>query len=124
MNVRRAMAILVAGLLAGIGSLAESPPVSTVAAQSSDLVGCHFVGPASRPAERLSSSQHVVALRVEQDLAGSGASIGAEETFVLNSTYGATYFRGFDIRPGLALEARGYLRQGRQCVVDTLNVGT
>jgi hypothetical protein len=123
MNARRAVTFLLAALLAAIGPFADARPVPNVAAQSGEPAVCHWVGAATRPAERLSSSQHLIALRVERSLAG-GPADGAEETFVLNSTYGATYFRGFDIRPGLALEARGYQRQGGQCVIDTLNVGT
>ena len=121
MNLLRATVMLPLALLA-VAGLPSGTVFASPAAQSPPPAPCHWVGIVSRPAERLSSSQHLVALNVGRDLRGTGMT--GERTLVLNSTYGATYYRGFDLRPGLALEARGYLRQAGQCVVDTLNVGT
>jgi hypothetical protein len=52
------------------------------------------------------------------------AAPATEATAIVNSTYGASYYRPFDIKTGTPLEVAGYIRTGGQCVVDTLNVGT
>jgi len=54
---------------------------------------------------------------------GRAAALG-ERSVIVNSTYGATYYRPFDIKAGTEIEVSGYVRAGDQCVVDTLNVGT
>jgi hypothetical protein len=88
---------------------------------------CHFVGKATKPAERLTSTQFLVTLDVDKALgpdAGSAAPPAGDVSIVVNSTYGASFFRPFDVKTGTALDVAGYIRAGDQCVVDTLNVGT
>ena len=89
---------------------------------------CHLVGHATRPAERLSSTQFAVTLAVEKVLGTPAGSepptMTGDTTVLVNSTYGASFYRPFDIKTGTPLEVAGYVRAGGQCVVDTLNVGT
>jgi hypothetical protein len=65
-----------------------------------------------------------VTTTVDQALGTNGPARAGEASVVVNSTSGASYFRAFDIKTGTPLEVSGYVRQGGQCVVDTLNVGT
>ena len=122
MHLPDAVAILTIALLAAGSMPGSLAPVAM--ATMGDPPVCHWIGTVSRPAERLGDSQHLIALRVERELEGASDTAASERTIVLNSTYGATYYRGIDLRPGLALETRGYQRGGGQCVVDTLAVGT
>jgi hypothetical protein len=124
MRRSRAGAILTAGLVVTACLLVGGPARAAERAQAAGPVPCHWVGAATRPAERLSPSQHLIAMTVERDLSAGGAARAGEDSILLNSTYGATYYRGFDIKTGTPLEVFGYVRQGGQCVVDTLNVGT
>jgi hypothetical protein len=55
--------------------------------------------------------------------AGEEPGLG-DRTVLVNSPYGTSYFRAFDIRAGTALEVAGYLRPADQCVVETLTAGT
>src|SRR5436190_24043750 len=111
-------AVLTIGLLVAAGVLLSGSTLAATAAEG-DPPGCHWVGTVTHPAERLGESQHLVAIQVERELAGSADVAPGERTMVLNSTYGATYFRGVDLRVGLRLETRGFEGEGGQCVVDT-----
>jgi hypothetical protein len=123
MLLPRATIILAVCLLAAAG-VTPGRPARAASVAAGDPAVCHWVGAVTRPAERLGDSQHLISLQVERVVDGSGASEAGERTLVLNSTYGATYYRGVDVRAGLMLEARGFQREGGQCVVDTLAVGT
>jgi hypothetical protein len=123
MPLSRVAAVLAIGLLAAVGSMPGGPARVATAAEGDPTV-CHWIGTVTRPAERLGDSQHLITLQVEREMEGPGDAAGGERTIVLNSIYGATYYRGVDIRTGLSLETRGYQRGGGQCVVDTLAVGT
>lgn len=96
---------------------------------------CRMIGQASRPAERLSSTQFAVTMTVDRVPGAPDANPGAtpatetptitgEATVLVNSTYGASFYRPFDIKTGTRLDVAGYVKAGGQCVVDTLNVGT
>jgi hypothetical protein len=124
MNHSRAAAILAAGLLFGGSPVSGGPALASESAQPSGPDRCHWVGRATRPPERLSTTQFFVTTTIERALGSTEAARAGESSVVVNSTYGASYFRAFDIKTGTALEVSGYVRQGRQCVVDTLNVGT
>jgi hypothetical protein len=120
-NLASTIVTLSLAVLVGI-DLPSRPVRASPAAEPVPPSVCHWIGTVSKPAERLDASQYLVTLDVGRDLGTTG--VAGEQTLVLNSTYGASYYRGIDLRPGQALEARGYLRQGAQCVVDSLNVGT
>lgn len=90
-------------------------PADQAAGQADGPARCHFVGKATKPAERLSSTQFMISLDTDQS---------DDVSILVNSTYGASFFRPFDVKTGTALDVSGYVRAGGQCVVDTLNVGT
>jgi hypothetical protein len=123
--------MLLLGLLLG---LVSGETVSArEAAQPGGPARCHWVGRATKSPERLSASQFLVRMTVERDLTASGSppdmvrspvSSPDEASVIVNSTYGASYYRAFDIKTGTELEIAGYVRVGGQCVVDTLNIGT
>lgn len=73
MNLVRTAAIVAVVLLSGLALPLGGGTPATASAQAADPAPCHWVGTATRPAERLSSSQHLIALRVERDLSGAGA---------------------------------------------------
>ncbi|MCC7371184.1 MAG: hypothetical protein IT306_22400 [Chloroflexi bacterium] len=110
------------------GATAEAFQSPTTAAGTDGPARCHLIGRATKPAERLSSTQFAVTLAVERDLRlppGTDPSAAqSDATILVNSTYGATFYRPFDVKTGTPLEVAGYVRAGGQCVVDTLNVGT
>jgi hypothetical protein len=106
-------------LLAPASSVLAAP-----ASQQGDPERCHWIGKATKPAERLSATQFALTLTVEQSVGTTDPPPVSEVTVLVNSTYGASFYRPFDIRAGTALEIAGYYRAGGQCVVDTLNVGT
>ena len=124
MKLLRAGGILAAGLLLGAAHASGGTAQAAPGAQAPDPARCHWVGRATKPPERLSGSQYLVAMTIERDLGLTDVARGGESSVVVNSTYGASYYRAFDIKTGTALEVAGYVRQGGQCVVDTLNVGT
>lgn len=121
-QTRRLLTVmLVAGLLLAPGSAALATP----AEQGAGPARCHWIGKATKPAERLSATQFALTLAVDRVVAPAEAEAPANPvTAIVNSTYGASYYRPFDIKTGTALEVGGYIRTGGQCVVDTLNVGT
>jgi hypothetical protein len=102
-------------------------PASTVLAgpadQGTDPARCHWIGRATRPAERLSATQFAVTLAVDE-VVGPTQPPDGDTTVLVNSTYGASFYRAFDVKTGTSLDVAGYIRAGGQCVVDTLNVGT
>jgi hypothetical protein len=113
-------ALLLAGLLVLPGATVLATPVA-----QADPPRCHWIGTATKPAERLSATQFALSLAVDRVVAPPEAEAPANAvTVIVNSTYGASYYRPFDIKTGTALEVAGYIRTGGQCVVDTLNVGT
>ena len=101
---------------------AQQPPASTGPAH------CRLIGRATKPAERLSATQFSVSLGVDRVLGilpnAEPPATPYDTTVLVNSTYGASFYRPFDIKTGTSLEVAGYVRAGGQCVVDTLNVGT
>lgn len=125
MKPRRGGAVLAASLLLVLTILPSTLWPGAVAAQPAGPARCHWVGQAVKAPERLSGSQFMVTMTVDRDLrAPEAAPPAGEATVIVNSTYGASYYRPFDIKAGTALEVAGYVRTGGQCVVDTLNVGT
>jgi hypothetical protein len=124
MKHARAAGALVAVLVFGLSVVSGGSAWGVEAAQPAGPERCRWVGRATRPPERLSASQFFVTMTIERDLGTPDAARPAESSVVVNSTYGASYFRAFDIQTGTALEVSGYVRQGGQCVVDTLNIGT
>lgn len=124
MNRTHRGAFLALGLLLA-ASLLPGLSAPTLAAQAGAPARCRWVGQAVKPPERLSGSQFLLTMTVERDLGAPDAEPPAGEvTAIVNSTYGASYYRPFDIKAGTALEVSGYVRAGGQCVVDSLNVGT
>lgn len=142
MRLLRAGTVLAVGLLLGLGLGPGGGARPLQAAQPADPARCQWVGRATKPPERLSPSQFLLTMTVERDLGradqvpsghampggeampGGDAMQGGDATVIVNSTYGASYYRPFDVKTGTALEVSGYVRVGGQCVVDTLNVGT
>jgi hypothetical protein len=124
MTLSRTGAVLAAGLLIAAGLLVGGSTRAALAAQARPPAPCHWVGQASRLPERLGTSQFVIPMVVQRDLRPAEGGSDGERTVVVNSTYGASYYRAFDVKAGTPLEVFGYVRQGGQCVVDTLNVGT
>ncbi len=117
----RSAAILVTALLIALG---VGPSGVAQALQATGPARCHWIGTATRPAERLTATQFVVTLAVQR-VVGEGQPVpDGEVSALVNSTYGASFYRPFDIKTGTGLEIAGYQRAGGQCVVDTLNVGT
>jgi hypothetical protein len=115
-----AVTMLLLGLALGPGEVARAMPAD----QAIGPAACHWIGKATRPAERLSATQFVVTLAVERAVGTAEAAPDGDATVVVNSTYGASFYRPFDVKTGTALEVSGYVQAGGQCVVDTLNVGT
>jgi hypothetical protein len=113
-------ALLLIGLILAPGGVAQALP----AAQQPDPSRCHWVGTATRPPERLSATQFALTLAVVRAIGSNEAAPDGEATVIVNSTYGSSYYRPFDIKTGTSLEIAGFVRTGGQCVVDTLNVGT
>jgi hypothetical protein len=103
-------------------------PDGQSAGQADGPARCHFIGKATKPAERLSSTQFMVSLDVDRsvgtDTRSPAAPPDGDVSILVNSTYGDSFFRPFDVKTGTALDVSGYVRAGGQCVVDTLNVGT
>jgi hypothetical protein len=134
MRFARAGALLAAVLLLGPAHVPSGAAHAAQAPAASGPTRCHMIGRATKPAERLSGSQFLLTMDVERRAGAAGRSAGqvpgawapggGEATVIVNSTYGATYYRAFDIKTGTPLEVAGYVRTGGQCVVDTLNVGT
>lgn len=136
MQLRR-LSLALAALVASASLLQGSP--TTAAAQTDPPAGqtdpaaqpapqgpapCNWIGRVTRPPDRLTNNQTLIALKVESDLSNPDAAHGPEDSVVFNAAYGATFYDPYEIRPGLELEVFGYVRQGGQCVVDTLNIGT
>ncbi|MDP8923710.1 MAG: hypothetical protein M3O34_12620 [Chloroflexota bacterium] len=124
MRLPRVGAILAASLLLGLGPALAGATLAIQAAQPAGPTRCHLIGRATKPPERLSASQFLLTLTVDRQVKPAEARSGGEASIIVNSTYGASYYRPFDIKMGTALEVAGYVRTGGQCVVDTLNVGT
>src|SRR5262245_2758859 len=113
--------LLSIGLLLAPGGAAYATP----AAQAPGPMRCHWIGKATKPAERLSATQFALSLAVERVVEPPEAEAPENaSTVIVNSTYGASFYRPFDIKAGTPLDVAGYIRTGGQCVVDTLNVGT
>ena len=113
--------LLSIGLLLAPGGAAYATPV----AQAPGPMRCHWIGKATKPAERLSATQFALSLAVDRVVEPPEAEAPENAaTVIVNSTYGASFYRPFDIKAGTPLDVAGYIRTGGQCVVDTLNVGT
>jgi len=63
-------------------------------------------------------------MKVEQDLGNPDAAHGPEDTVQVNSAYETSFLDKYNIKAGTGVHVAGYVRQGGQCVVDTLNVAT
>jgi hypothetical protein len=102
-------------------------PASTALAgpaeQGAEPARCHWIGRATKPADRLSSTQFLLTMDVER-VVGTAQPPDGDASILVNSTYGASFYRPFDVKTGTPLDVAGYIRAGGQCVVDTLNVGT
>ncbi len=86
--------------------------------------GCNWVGTATGQPTDLASGQTLLRLKVDQDIANPNATHGDEDTVQLNYSYDSSFLGRYNIKQGTALHVSGFIRQGGQCVVDTLNVGT
>lgn len=115
----RAWMTLVCLLLAPASAALAAP-----ATQQGGPERCHWIGKATKAAERLSATQFALTLAVDESVGTTAPPPVSEVAVLVNSTYGASFYRPFDIRAGTPLEVAGYYRTGGQCVVDTLNVGT
>ena len=124
-DLLRTRGILTALVLAVLLLAPGSAALATPAQQNPGPMRCHWVGKATKAAERLSATQFALSLAVDKVIAPAEAEAPENAiTVIVNSTYGASYYRPFDIKTGTPLEVAGYVRTGGQCVVDTLNVGT
>jgi hypothetical protein len=85
---------------------------------------CNWVGAATEPMTDLGSGQLLLRMKVEQDLGNPDAAHGDVDTVQVNSAYESSFFGHYDIKAGTKLHTSGYVRQGGQCVIDTLNIGT
>lgn len=120
-----------AGVLAGafalaLGALpsgaptASAQPVNAATAPGS----CDWVGSATQPLTDLGNGQMLLRMKVDQDLSNPDVAHGDEDSVQINYAYDASFLTRYNIKAGTALHVFGYVRQGAQCVVDTLNVGT
>jgi hypothetical protein len=124
MHWTRTRSILIAALLLGLALRPDAVALAGPADQASGPARCHWVGKATKPAERLSATQFALTLAIDHAVGSADAAPDGDATVIVNSTYGASFYRPFDVKTGTALEVAGYVRAGGQCVVDTLNVGT
>ena len=85
---------------------------------------CDWMGTATAPMTQLGNYQSLLRMKVEQDLGNPEATHGDEDTVQFNYAYDSSFISRYDIKSGTKLHASGYVRQGNQCVVDTLNVAT
>jgi hypothetical protein len=120
----RSRRILPVALLLGLTLVPSAIALAGPAEQGSGPARCHWIGKATKPADRLSATQFAVTLAVDRVLGGPDAAPEGDTTVIVNSTYGASFYRPFDVKTGTPLDVAGYIRAGGQCVVDTLNVGT
>ena len=93
-------------------------------AQPAAPAHCDWIGAANAPLQSLGNYQSLLRMKVEQDLGNAEAVHGDEDTVQINYAYDSSFLSKYDIKAGTKLHASGYVRQGGQCVVDTLNVGT
>jgi hypothetical protein len=113
------------GILAiGIGVLPLQATDLAFAQPATAPARCDWIGAANAPLQSLTSNQSLLRLKVDQDLGNPNATHGDEDTVQINYAYDSSFLSKFDIKAGTKLHASGYVRQGGQCVVDTLNVGT
>ena len=114
---------LFGALALGLGVLAIHP--SAVLAEVPPAPArCDWIGTATAPMTDLGRGQSLLRMKVEQDVANAEAAHGDEDTVQVNSAYEASFLGRYDIKAGTKVHASGYVRQGNQCVVDTLNVAT
>jgi hypothetical protein len=85
---------------------------------------CDWIGAATGPMNEISSGQALLRLKVEQDLGSPDAAHGDEDIVQVNYAYDASFLSRYNIKADTKVHVSGYVRQGGQCVVDTLNVGT
>jgi len=114
----------VMGALAlGLGLLSLHPGAAL--AEVPNVPGrCDWIGTANAPLTNLGSNQSLLRMKVEQDLGNPDATHGDEDTVQINTAYESSFLGRYEIKAGSKLHSSGYLRQGNQCVVDTLNVAT
>jgi hypothetical protein len=120
---------LKAGILAGalaivLGAMPGGAQTASAQTDATAPASCNWVGTSTGTPTGLSDGQVILRLKVNQDLGNPDATHGAEDTVQLNYAYDSSYMRNFEIRSGTPLHISGFIRQGGQCVVDTLNVGT
>jgi hypothetical protein len=131
---RIARTALAAALLLGLAApialaqetLAPDPSASPAAQplQTAVPMPCNWVGTLRTTPQQVGESQVILRMRVDQDLVTPDAVHKPEETVQFNYSYGSTFLNQYSLRPGGQVDIRGFVRQGGQCVVDTLNVGT
>ena len=114
---------VVGALALGLGVLSMHPGAA-LAEVPNVPARCDWIGTANAPMTSLGNNQSLLRMKVEQDLGNPEAEHGAEDTVQINYAYDASFLGRYDIKAGTRLHTSGYVRQGNQCVVDTLNVAT
>ena len=124
--MRRLVQRAALGALAlGIGLMPFRPgDLATALAQPAAPARCDWVGAATEPLTDLGNGQSLLRMKVEQDLGTPDAAHGDVDSIQINSSYESSFFGRYNIKAGTKLHTSGYVRQGGQCVIDTLNVGT
>jgi hypothetical protein len=108
------------GVLAiGMGVLSLHAP-GLAFAQPAAPARCDWIGTATGQMTVIGSNQSLLKLKVEQDLESPDAAHGDEDVVQVNSGYDTQY----GIKAGTGVHVAGYVRQGGQCVVDTMNAST
>jgi len=110
-------------LALGLGALPSGAPTAS-AQPATGPAHCNWIGTATSAPTDLASGQTLLRLKVDQDLSNPDAAHGDEDTVQLNYSYDSSFLGRYNIKQGTALHVSGFIRQGAQCVVDTLNVGT
>jgi hypothetical protein len=115
-----------------IASIILAGPVGPQRAWAQDgPAPCNWIGIATQRVQNLAGGQAnqpegqaLIRLRVQQDLSNPEATHGAEDTVQFNYIGGASFLQRLNIQADTPLQVAGYVRQGGQCVADSLNVGT
>lgn len=117
--------VIASALVLSLGVLPSGAP--TVSAQTTMATApakCDWIGTATGQPTDLGGGQLLLRLKVDQDLGNPEAVHGDMDTVQVNYSYDSSFLSRYNIKEGTGLHISGYVRQGNQCVVDTLNVGT
>lgn len=116
----------VLGALALGISLLPFAPSAALAQQATTPGRCDWIGTATEPVTQVSGNQAILRMKIEQDLVNPDAVYEEPKTVQLNMGYETPYLTRYNstIKEQTKVHISGFLRQGSQCVVDTLNVGT